>query len=292
MQHQDLADAIIVPNLPWIIGGGMLLGLVAILGWVFTTWLRVRHGYPLETSWGTPLEPGIGKEAAERIKLLTGENAQLRAELGSVKDRLENIERIVTDRPSRLAKEIDALAIDKGGNAWHTATAVRSSPSGCTPVAAALIDAGTVADQAIKTARTGIGAELAGLADYRLPGPQHQPSIVGESAREPLKRQSLFLRAQIQEDVAAQDDVEITRMRERLEEIVHLEANRLAQGFDRSPAVGRLFKPFDHLVDAKAALNLELAVHPATRAIDAARRDVAAEDIDGPATPFLRLLGE
>jgi len=117
MQHQDLADAIIVPNLPWIIGGGMLLGLVAILGWVFTTWLRVRHGYPLETSWGTPLEPGIGKEAAERIKLLTGENAQLRAELGSVKDRLENIERIVTDRPSRLAKEIDALAIDKGGNA-------------------------------------------------------------------------------------------------------------------------------------------------------------------------------
>jgi len=29
----------------------------------------------------------------------------------------ENIERIVTDRPSRLAKEIDALAIDKGGNA-------------------------------------------------------------------------------------------------------------------------------------------------------------------------------
>jgi len=69
------------------------------------------------TSATAPLEPGMGKEAAERIKLLTGENAQLRAELGSVKDRLENIERIVTDRPSRLAKEIDALAIDKGGNA-------------------------------------------------------------------------------------------------------------------------------------------------------------------------------
>jgi len=117
MQHQELADTIIIPNLPWIIGGGMLLGLVGILSWVFTTWLRVRHGYPLETSWGAPLEPGMGKEAAERIKLLTGENAQLRAELGSVKDRLENIERIVTDRPSRLAKEIDALAIDKGGNA-------------------------------------------------------------------------------------------------------------------------------------------------------------------------------
>ena len=40
----------------------------------------------------------------ERIKLLTNENAQLRAELGSVKDRLETIERIVTDQPLRLAQ--------------------------------------------------------------------------------------------------------------------------------------------------------------------------------------------
>ena len=53
----------------------------------------------------------------ERIKLLTSENAQLRAELGSVKDRLETIERIVTDQPLRLAQEIDQLAIDKGGRA-------------------------------------------------------------------------------------------------------------------------------------------------------------------------------
>ena len=53
----------------------------------------------------------------ERIKLLTGENAQLRAEIGSMKDRLETIERIVTDQPSRLAQEIDRLAIDKGGRA-------------------------------------------------------------------------------------------------------------------------------------------------------------------------------
>jgi len=49
--------------------------------------------------------------------LLTNENAQLRAELGSVKDRLETIERIVTDQPARLAREIEALAIDKGGHA-------------------------------------------------------------------------------------------------------------------------------------------------------------------------------
>ena len=41
---------------------------------------------------------GIGfDELVERIKLLSTENAQLRAEMGAVKDRLANVERIVTD---------------------------------------------------------------------------------------------------------------------------------------------------------------------------------------------------
>jgi len=113
----DLGEQAIVPNLPWIIGGGMILGLIAILGWVFTTWLRVRHGYPLESSWGVPIHPKTDRESVERIKLLSTENAQLRAELGAVKDRLETLERIATDAPARLAHEIDTLAIDKGGNA-------------------------------------------------------------------------------------------------------------------------------------------------------------------------------
>lgn len=117
MQHTDLGEAVIVPNLPWMIGGGLILGLVAILGWIFTTWLRVKHGYPLETSWGKALEPKATTETAERIKLLTNENTHLRAELGSLKDRLETMERIVTDEPSRLAREIDSLTIGKGGTA-------------------------------------------------------------------------------------------------------------------------------------------------------------------------------
>jgi len=99
--------------LPWVLA----ITMVGVGGWVVTTWLRIKHGYPLETSWGTALHPTTDREAAERIKLLTTENAQLRAELSSVKDRVQNIERIVTDQPSRLSKEIEALAIDKGGNA-------------------------------------------------------------------------------------------------------------------------------------------------------------------------------
>ena len=90
---------------------------VSVGGWVLTTWLKIKNGYPLETSWGVPLHPSTDRESAERIKLLTNENAQLRAEIGSVRDRLENIERIVTDQPSRLAREIESLTIDKGGNA-------------------------------------------------------------------------------------------------------------------------------------------------------------------------------
>jgi hypothetical protein len=102
--------------------GGLLpvvavITVVAVGGWVLNNWLRIKHGYPLDGAWGQALHPHTDKEAMERIKLLTGENAQLRAELGSVKDRLETLERIVTDQPHRLAKEIDALAIDKGGHA-------------------------------------------------------------------------------------------------------------------------------------------------------------------------------
>ena len=82
---------------------------ISVGGWVFTTWLRIKNGYPLETSWGKPLHPNSDRESGERIKLLSSENAQLRAELGSVKDRLETIERIITDEPARLSREIEQL---------------------------------------------------------------------------------------------------------------------------------------------------------------------------------------
>ncbi|MBL0769103.1 hypothetical protein K5P26_11645 [Sphingopyxis sp. XHP0097] len=86
-----------------------LIGIIAVGGWIFTTWLRVKHGYPLENSWGKAVYPKTSDEAMERVKLISQENAQLRAELGSVKDRLAVIERIVTDEGNRLSHEIEAL---------------------------------------------------------------------------------------------------------------------------------------------------------------------------------------
>jgi len=82
---------------------------VTMAGWVLTTWLRIKNGYPLENSWGKALYPKRDDEAMERIRLLSQENAQLRAELGSVKDRLANVERIVTDGAVSLDREIESL---------------------------------------------------------------------------------------------------------------------------------------------------------------------------------------
>jgi len=101
--------AYILPHLPWIIGAGLALGAAGIAGWIHTTRLRIKHGYPLEGMWGQSLRPVSDNEAKQRLALLTQENAELRAELGAVKDRLANVERIVTDSGYRLGHEIEAL---------------------------------------------------------------------------------------------------------------------------------------------------------------------------------------
>lgn len=92
------------------------LGVVSMsVAWVINTWLRVRHGYPLENSWGKAVYPQKNEEAVERVKLIGQENAQLRAEIGSLKDRLASVERIVTDSGYSLTHEIERLR-DRGEN--------------------------------------------------------------------------------------------------------------------------------------------------------------------------------
>ena len=87
------------------------VAVVGVIGWVVTTWLRVKNGYPLENSWGKPMLPTNTNEALERVKLLSQENARLTAEIGSVKDRLQVLERIATDnnRAATLDEEIERL---------------------------------------------------------------------------------------------------------------------------------------------------------------------------------------
>jgi len=101
-----------------VIVAGMLT-VVAVVGSIVfgvmhSTRMKIKHGYPLESMWGKPLHPQSSAETGERVRMLTHENAELRAELGSLKDRLGNVERIVTDSGYRLGHEIEALRDDKG----------------------------------------------------------------------------------------------------------------------------------------------------------------------------------
>ncbi len=101
------------PALLEVLAPAIGIGIVSIsAGWVINTWLRVKNGYPLDGAWGQAIYPKSDGEAKQRVTLLTQENAELRAELGSVKDRLANVERIVTDSGYHLGAEIESLRGD------------------------------------------------------------------------------------------------------------------------------------------------------------------------------------
>ena len=101
--------AAVLDFLPLIIGGAVLVAVAGILAGVHNTRMKIKAGYPLEGMWGQSLKPGMTSENQERIKLLTQENAALRAEMSAVKERLANVERIVTDSGFHLTQQIAAL---------------------------------------------------------------------------------------------------------------------------------------------------------------------------------------
>src|SRR5438045_8758369 len=83
-----------------------VIAIVAIstIGWVMTTAIRARHGYPVEGEWGGMIHPQ-GKD--EATKALTAENEQLKATVGRLEERLKVLERIATDPSRQLADEIE-----------------------------------------------------------------------------------------------------------------------------------------------------------------------------------------
>jgi hypothetical protein len=103
------AATVIVENIPLLIGGGVAVSLAAVWGYVHNTKMKIQAGYPLEGMWGQSLHPKRDAQTDHRVALLTQENAALAAELGSLKDRLANVERIVTDSGFHLTHEIDRL---------------------------------------------------------------------------------------------------------------------------------------------------------------------------------------
>jgi hypothetical protein len=99
----------LIDYMPLVIIGAVLIPIAGIVGQSYNTRQKIKAGYPLEGMWGQSLKPGVNSEELERIKLLTQENAALRAEVSSVKERLANVERIVTDSGFHLSQQIAAL---------------------------------------------------------------------------------------------------------------------------------------------------------------------------------------
>ena len=86
---------------------------IGVAGWVFTTWLRIKNGYPLENSWGKAIHPQRDPKTEEKVAQLAQTNEQLQSELAALKQRLITVERIVTDEGHRLSREIDQLQLTR-----------------------------------------------------------------------------------------------------------------------------------------------------------------------------------
>ena len=87
-----------------------VIAIVAIstIGWVLTTAIRARHGYPIENEWGGT----VGAASDREEKALLAENAQLKTKVERLEERLQVLERIATDPSRQLSDEIEKLRQD------------------------------------------------------------------------------------------------------------------------------------------------------------------------------------
>lgn len=99
-------------------GNDFILAIIAIstIGWIATSWIRARHGYPIEnewsgvvTKWQGIMNDGDAPAAERKIELLSAENEKLVGQIARLEERIAVLERIATDPAERVARQIDAL---------------------------------------------------------------------------------------------------------------------------------------------------------------------------------------
>ncbi len=91
-------------------GPGFVIAIIAIttFGWLASTWIRAKHGYPIENEW-MGMTAKEDPQADRKIELLTNENERLTGQVSRLEERIAVLERIATDPAERTAREIDSL---------------------------------------------------------------------------------------------------------------------------------------------------------------------------------------
>jgi hypothetical protein len=81
----------------------LAISVVSIVGGIINTWIKARHGYPLEDKeTQTPA-------SKRKMDAICAENAELKEQLAKVTQRLATLERIATDPAERVSREIEQL---------------------------------------------------------------------------------------------------------------------------------------------------------------------------------------
>ena len=91
-------------------GPGFVIAIVAIsyAGWIINSWIRAKHGYPLEDEWSGKTHRG-DPDGERKVQLLSTENERLTGQVSRLEERIAVLERIATDPAERTAREIEAL---------------------------------------------------------------------------------------------------------------------------------------------------------------------------------------
>ena len=87
--------------------GAFLVPVMALFAWVAVTWIRAKHGYPVGDGAAGRAQRGRSPDAvADQVRQALQSRDAMIAKL---EERVRVLERIVTDEPSRVAREIEAL---------------------------------------------------------------------------------------------------------------------------------------------------------------------------------------
>ncbi len=86
----------------------LIIVAMSFVGWIITTAIRAKHGYPVENEWGGSVHKSE-IELKRQNDILERENEALRGKLSRLEERTAVLERIATDTPTRLTAAIEQL---------------------------------------------------------------------------------------------------------------------------------------------------------------------------------------